>query len=58
MRLKSGVLMIRCLLLGCLLLLSACASQAPLPEQTPNLALPLQLHIQRLQAGSVRTGCW
>lgn len=39
--------MIRFLLLGCLLLLSACASQAPLPERTPNLALPLQLHIER-----------
>ncbi|WP_338584336.1 hypothetical protein [Pseudomonas sp. MAG733B] len=38
------------LLLGVALLLSACASQAPLPEQTPSLALPLQLHIQRLQA--------
>ncbi|WP_246218879.1 hypothetical protein [Pseudomonas izuensis] len=32
------------------MLLNACASQAPLPEQTPNLSLPLQLHIQRLQA--------
>ena len=42
--------MIRFLLLGCVLLLSACASRAPLPEQTPNLALPLQLHIQRWQA--------
>jgi hypothetical protein len=41
--------MIRCLLLGCILLLCACASQAPLPEQSPNVALPLQLHIQRLQ---------
>lgn len=42
--------MIRVLLLGCILLLSACASQAPLPAQTPSMALPLQLHIQRLQA--------
>ena len=42
--------MIRFLLLGCVLLLSACASRAPLPEQTPNLSLPLQLHIQRLVA--------
>nr|WP_256590869.1 MULTISPECIES: hypothetical protein [unclassified Pseudomonas] len=41
---------LRFLLLGCVLLLSACASRAPLPEQTPNLSLPLQLHIQRLQA--------
>ncbi|MCK1792950.1 hypothetical protein [Pseudomonas violetae] len=38
------------LLLGSILLLSACASRAPLPEQTPDLRLPLQLHIQRLQA--------
>ncbi|WP_415766263.1 hypothetical protein [Pseudomonas sp. ZB1P45] len=41
---------LRFLLLGCVLLLSACASRAPLPEQTPNLSLPLQLHIQRLVA--------
>lgn len=40
----------RCLLLGCMMLLSACASQAPLPEQTPNLPLPQQLHIQRIEA--------
>jgi len=39
--------MIRALLLGCVLLLSACVSQAPLPERTPSLALPLQLHVQR-----------
>jgi hypothetical protein len=32
------------------LLLSACASQAPLPAGNPTLPLPLQLHIQRLQA--------
>ncbi|NWB97312.1 DUF3261 domain-containing protein [Pseudomonas gingeri] len=43
--------MIRALLLGCLVLLSACASRAPLPVQTPTLALPLQLHIEREQAG-------
>jgi len=42
--------MIRALLVSCLLLLSACASQPPLPEKTPSLALPLQLHIQRQQA--------
>jgi len=36
---------------GCVLLLSACASQAPLPERTPTLSLPLQLHIERQQAG-------
>jgi hypothetical protein len=44
------VVAMRFLLLGAALLLSACASQAPLPEQTPSLALPMQLHIQRLQA--------
>ncbi|MCK8665026.1 hypothetical protein M1M11_09040 [Pseudomonas azerbaijanoccidens] len=38
------------LLFVIVLLLSACASQPPLPEQTPSLSLPLQLHIQRLQA--------
>ena len=43
--------MIRLLLMGCLLLLSACASQAPLPEKIPALALPLQLHVQRLADG-------
>lgn len=42
--------MIRALLVACLLLLSACASQLPLPEKTPGLALPLQLHVQRQQA--------
>nr|WP_178084673.1 hypothetical protein [Pseudomonas sp. MPC6] len=42
---------LRFLLFGAVLLLSACASRAPLPEQIPNLALPLQLHIQRLEAG-------
>lgn len=39
------------LLLGCLLLLGACASRAPLPERTPTLMLPLQLHIERQLAG-------
>ncbi len=29
--------MMRLLLIGCLLLLSACASQLPLPEKTPVL---------------------
>ncbi|OLF56364.1 DUF3261 domain-containing protein [Pseudomonas chlororaphis] len=43
--------MIRALLVGCLLLLGACASQPPLPEKTPSLALPLQLHVERQQAG-------
>lgn len=44
----AGVL--RFLLFAAALLLSACASQPPLPAQTPDLSLPLQLHIQRLQA--------
>ncbi|PRA30847.1 hypothetical protein [Pseudomonas poae] len=43
--------MMRVLLIGCLLLLSACASQPPLPEKTPTLALPMQLHVQRLADG-------
>jgi len=43
--------MIRALLLGCLLLLSACSSRAPLPLHAPTLTLPLQLHIEREQAG-------
>lgn len=43
--------MMRLLLMGCLLLLSACASQAPLPEQIPALALPMQLHVQRQADG-------
>ncbi|MBC2654735.1 DUF3261 domain-containing protein [Pseudomonas sp. MSSRFD41] len=43
--------MIRALLLGCVLLLSACASQAPLPQRVPALDLPLQLHIQRQSQG-------
>ena len=41
---------LRWLLVATTLFLSACASRAPLPEQNPNLALPMQLHIQRLQA--------
>ena len=43
--------MIRALLIGCLLLLSACASQPPLPATTPSLPLPMQLHVQRLADG-------
>lgn len=43
--------MIRGLLIACVLLLSACASQAPLPARTPTLALPMQLHIERTMAG-------
>ncbi|WP_223450408.1 MULTISPECIES: hypothetical protein [unclassified Pseudomonas] len=42
---------LRFLLIGAVLLISACASKAPLPEQTPNLPLPQQLHIQRLADG-------
>ena len=43
--------MIRMLLIGCLLLLGACASQPPFPSKTPVLSLPLQLHVQREQDG-------
>ncbi len=43
--------MIRASLLVCVLLLSACASRAPLPAQIPHLKLPIQLHAQRNQAG-------
>lgn len=44
--------MIRALLAGCCLLLSACAGQTPLPPSSPELVarLPLTLHIQRQQA--------
>ncbi|WP_185066894.1 hypothetical protein [Pseudomonas frederiksbergensis] len=41
---------VRLVLVAFALLLSACASRAPLPEHSPTLALPLQLHIQRLVA--------
>ncbi|WP_207199924.1 MULTISPECIES: hypothetical protein [unclassified Pseudomonas] len=40
----------RLLVLSILLLLSACASHAPLPAGNPTLPLPLQLHIERQQA--------
>lgn len=40
----------RLLLIVAMSLLSACASQPPLPEQMPTLALPMQLHIQSEQA--------
>jgi len=43
----TGIL--RFLLVAAALLLSACTSRAPLPEKTPDLPLPLQLHIQLLQ---------
>nr|WP_244220774.1 hypothetical protein [Pseudomonas kribbensis] len=42
---------IRLILLACISLLGACASQAPLPAGNPSLPLPLQLHIERQQAG-------
>nr|WP_259697541.1 hypothetical protein [Pseudomonas fluorescens] len=40
----------RLFVVGLMLLLSACASQAPLPASNPTLPLPLQLHIERQQA--------
>ncbi|MDD2059930.1 hypothetical protein N5D52_09200 [Pseudomonas sp. GD03860] len=43
--------MTRLLLALALVLLGACTSQPPLPEQLPALPLPMQLHIQREQAG-------
>ncbi len=43
--------LIRLILLACISLLGACASQAPLPVDNPTLPLPLQLHIERQQAG-------
>ena len=36
------------------LLLAGCASQAPLPAEPPSLALPMQLHVQRAQAGQTQ----
>ncbi|MCP1623554.1 hypothetical protein [Pseudomonas nitroreducens] len=44
--------MIRWLSLAFLALLAGCAQQAPLPSALPPLATPLQLHIQREQAGA------
>ncbi|NUT73816.1 hypothetical protein HNO86_02035 [Pseudomonas sp. C1C7] len=47
---KPAPTWVRGLLWFCaVLLLSACSSSPPLPEQTPTLPLPLQLHIERLQ---------
>ena len=43
--------MIRAFLLLCVLLVSGCASHAPLPAQTPHIKFPVQLHVQREQAG-------
>lgn len=42
--------MMRALLITCVLLLTACTSQAPLPAAVPHLELPMQLHVQRQQA--------
>lgn len=44
--------MIRWLSLAFVLLLAGCAQHAPLPTALPLLATPLQLHIQREQAGA------
>jgi hypothetical protein len=44
--------MIRWLSLAFLVLLAGCAQHAPLPSALPSLATPLQLHIQREQAGA------
>ncbi len=41
---------LRLVMIGVFFLLSACASQAPLPVGNPTLPLPLQLHIERNQA--------
>ncbi len=46
--------MMRLLLIGCLLLLSACASQPPLPAKNPALNLPMQLHVQRRAQGQTQ----
>lgn len=46
--------MMRLLLIGCLLLLSACASQPPLPAKNPALNLPMQLHVQRREQGQTQ----
>lgn len=43
--------MIRALLLACVLLLSACASQEQVPAQIPHLKFPIKVHAQREQAG-------
>ena len=40
--------------LSLLLMLGACAQQLPLPAHTPQLALPMQLHIQRQSADQTR----
>ena len=47
----GAAVLMRFLLIGAVLLISACASKAPLPAQIPSLPLPQQLHIQRLADG-------
>ena len=42
--------LLRLSVLCLVLLLGACATRLPLPTQTPQLALPMQLHIQRRSA--------
>lgn len=37
-----------------MLVLTACAQHPALPEETPPMALPLQLHVQRLDSNGVR----
>lgn len=43
--------MLRTLMLAALLLLAGCVGRPPLPDTSPHLQLPLQLHIQRTQEG-------
>lgn len=46
--------MMRRLWLSLLLVLGGCAHRAPLPESLPALDWPLQLHVQRQQAGQTQ----
>lgn len=48
--------MIRRLLIASVLLLGACANQAPLPASTPHLSLPLQLHVLRERSDGQQEG--
>ncbi|WP_137818680.1 DUF3261 domain-containing protein [Pseudomonas sp. 2FG] len=50
----SRLLWLRLHWLPLLLLLTACAQPAPLPSAAPALAWPLQLHVQREQAGQTQ----
>ncbi|WP_218959260.1 hypothetical protein [Pseudomonas rustica] len=45
------IAVMRMVMVGAIFLLSGCASHAPLPAGNPTLPLPLQLHIERQQAG-------